>query len=144
MTNGIPQLKIDLENDEGRVGYAYKDTMGHLTIGVGHLIDKRQGGSLPDHIIDALLDHDIEMAMQDLDRNTPWWRNLPEGPKRGLVNMAFNLGWPRLSRFVKMLAALKDGRWEDAKAEAIDSDWYGQVGARGARVANLLAQGEGT
>ena len=142
MTNGLPQLKIDLENDEGRVAYAYKDSMGHLTIGVGHLIDKCQGGSLPDHIIDMLLEHDIEVAMQELDREAPWWRNLPEGPKRGLVNMAFNLGWPRLSGFVNMLAALKERRWADASAEVMDSRYAVQVGPRAERVAGLMAKGD--
>ena len=133
-------LMADLVRDEGRVDHAYQDSEGYWTIGVGHLIDKRRGGALPGHIIDLLLDYDAAMAVADLDRNVPWWRDMPEPWQRGLANMAFNLGWPTLSRFKKMLAALEAGDGETAAREAGDSKWAQQVGDRATRIQSLYRE----
>lgn len=62
---------------------------------------------------------------------------MPELAQAALLNQCFNLGWPRLSTFKKMLAALQRGDYHDAAAEAEDSKWFRQVGERGKRVAAL-------
>lgn len=43
-------IKKQLIRDEGNVPYAYSDSLGYLTIGVGFLIDKRKGGRLPEAV----------------------------------------------------------------------------------------------
>ena len=53
------ELEMLLTQDEGRVPYAYPDSLGYLTIDVGHP-DRPAQGRGADHIIDALLDYDIE------------------------------------------------------------------------------------
>ena len=50
--------------------------------------------------------------------------------RNALVDMAFNLGGPKLRQFAKMLAALGQQDWETASAEAMDSAWFQQVGRR--------------
>ena len=60
---------------------------------------------------------------------------------RGLCNMAYNLGVPRLLGFERMWAALAAGDYERAADEALDSKWARQVGARAARVAALIREG---
>ncbi len=132
------RLRDDLTRDEGCVRHAYKDSEGWWTIGIGHLIDERQGGRLPDHIINLLLDHDIATARADLNAIAPWWVSRPENIRRGLVNMAFNLGRWKLSGFKKMFAALQDGDYHLASAEALDSRWAYQVGPRANRIAKLF------
>ena len=52
-------LKEQLKRDEGVVAHAYEDTLGFLTIGVGHLIDGRRGGGLSPDEIDYILTNDI-------------------------------------------------------------------------------------
>ena len=51
--------------------------------------------------------------------------------------MAFNLGWPRLSRFKNMIEALKAGDYGRAADEALDSKWADQVGTRAERIATV-------
>jgi lysozyme len=116
------QLKRLLEDDEGRVPHAYQDSLGYWTIGVGHLIDKRKGGGLPDHIIDALLDWDIEQKSSELHDALPWTAALDDVRRDTVVCMAFQLGVPGLLKFRRALGALRDSKWEEAAAEFLDSD----------------------
>ena len=85
-----------------------------------------------------LLQNDLNRAIDDLDRNAPWWAEIPDPQQRALVNMCFNLGWPRLQSFRRMLAALEGGDYARAADEALDSKWAGQVGDRAHRIAALL------
>ncbi|MEQ9447682.1 MAG: lysozyme [Rhodospirillaceae bacterium] len=113
---------------------AYRDPVGKLTIGVGRNIEDL---GITEAEAFFLLAGDIRRVEGELDANTPWWRALPEAAQRGLANMCFNLGWPRLSGFQKMLAALEAGEFNRAAAEALHSRWARQVGARARRIADL-------
>ncbi|MGB2107678.1 MAG: hypothetical protein ACPHZ5_05850, partial [Candidatus Puniceispirillum sp.] len=57
---------------------------------------------------------------------------------RALISMAFNLGQTRLAGFRRMRAAVNDGNWSGASAEALDSYWAIQVGRRAREIAALL------
>jgi lysozyme len=123
-----------LIRDEGFRCKPYQDSVGKLTIGFGrNLDDKGISGSEAR----MLLANDVDDAWKDLDNNCPWWTEMPEPARAALLNQCFNMGWPRLSTFKKMLAALEKGDYHDAAAEAEDSKWFRQVGERGKRVANL-------
>lgn len=134
----IEDLKRDLIRDEASRAKPYRDSVGKLTIGVGRNLDDR---GLSADEIDLLLFNDVGLAVADLDRNAPWWRSLSEARQRGLANMCFNLGWPRLSGFKNMLASLKSGDFEAAAREALQSKWAEQVGARADRIAELFRRG---
>ncbi len=56
--------------------------------------------------------------------------NLPENIQHVLVNMCFNLGGTRLSKFKNMLGACRSHNWEQMAAEMENSRWYSQVGRR--------------
>lgn len=127
-------LVEDLERDEGRRLMPYQDTVGKTTIGIGRNIDDR---GITDYEADVMLHTDINVAEEDLDQNIPWWSDMPEPAQRGLCNMSFNLGWPRLSGFKNMLAALQRGDYQTAADEALDSQWANQVGERASRIADL-------
>ncbi len=130
-------ITADLKRDEGFVSHAYQDSENYWTIGYGRLIDERLGGGITDAEAEFLLEHDIAESRADLDRALPWWRALSEPSRRGLVNMCFNLGLPRLLTFKRMLAALEAGDGGLAADEALDSKWAGQVGDRAKRIAAL-------
>ena len=129
------QLIRDLERDEGRRRKPYRDSVGKLSIGVGRNLDDV---GLTDPEIDYLLRNDITGVCADLDLNAPWWRGMPSPWQRGLANMCFNLGWPTLRHFRRMLAALEAGDGAAAAAEAMDSKWSAQVGDRAGRIALLF------
>ncbi len=128
----------DLIRDEGLCLKPYQCTAGKLTIGVGRNLEDR---GISEDEVGYLLKNDIAGVLDDLDRNISWWRGLGRPQRLALANMAFNLGWPRLSRFKNMLAALKAGDAEKAAHEALDSRWAEQVGARAKRIADQLTRG---
>ena len=131
---------------EGRVPFAYADSLGYLTIGVGHLIDKRKGGGIPDHIIDLLLDWDIAEHTKILLAAIPWVAKLDEVRYAVLVDMAFNLGgepfdgdgfkdWPL---FVEQV---RTGKFAEAAANMRATTWAKQVGKRAQRLATMMETG---
>lgn len=107
-------LRNMLERDEARVPHAYPDSLGYLTIGVGHLIDKRKGGRLPDVIIDALLDYDIAEKTAEVVKALPWFGQLNEPRKAVIVSMAFQLGTDGLLEFKTALAAMSAANYDRA------------------------------
>lgn len=58
------------------------------------------------------------------------------------INMAFNLGIHGFCKFKKMIKAIKEGKFERASIEALDSRWASQVGDRSIELAVQLATGE--
>lgn len=137
----VNNLREMLSLHEGRVKHAYQDSLGYWTIGVGHLIDKRKGGYLPEPIIDLLLEHDITEHSRQLFTALPWVMELDEVRKSVLVDMAFNLGIAGLLGFKNTLAAVKEGRWEDAARGMLASKWASQVGGRAVRLADMMRTG---
>lgn len=132
---------------EGRVPWAYKDSLGFLTIGVGHLVDKAKGGRLPEHIIDALLDYDIQAHRDELYQSAPWVQELDDVRRAVLVDMAFNLSvepfdgdgykdWPNFVDQIKR----KD--YAAAAANMRSTLWAKQVGKRAERLATMMETGQ--
>lgn len=132
------RLITDLITDEGFISYAYKDSEGYLTIGIGRMVDKRLGGGISRDEAMLLLRHDIADICKELDEKASWWRGLPDRGQEAFVNMAFNLGWPRLSKFENMIDALKAGDYPTAANEALNSKWAKQVGTRARRIADIF------
>ena len=118
--------------DEGLRLKPYKDTVGKLTIGVGRNLDDR---GITEVEAKYLLVNDIKVAEKELTTHAPWWWNLDKPRQEALLNMCFNLGWSRLAKFEKMLAALKAHDYDAAAIEALDSKWATQVGDRAKRIA---------
>lgn len=134
----INQIISDLERDEGVRLKPYLDTVGKTTIGIGR--------NLTDNGITAaeakvLLQNDLFRVANELDRVAPWWREMSQVRQNALVNMAFNLGLPRLLTFKKMMVALENGNFETAWAEAMGSKWAAQVGERANRIADCFIKG---
>jgi lysozyme len=127
---------------EGRVPWAYHDSLGFLTIGIGHLIDRRKGGKLPDPIIDALFDYDLKQHSEELFRALPWARDLDPVRQAVLIDMAFNLGISGLLGFHNTLGAVRDKRWQDAARGMLASKWATQVGRRASRLSGMMLTGE--
>jgi lysozyme len=120
--------------------FPYSDGLGKITIGWGHNLSDR---GLPEGIVEALLAADLETAIADA-RAIFGDAYAEAAPARqaALVDMAFNLGRRRLSRFKKMIAAVLADDWTRAANEALDSNWAHQVGARAAEDAVLLRDGD--
>lgn len=130
-----------IERHEGRVHHAYEDSLGYLTIGVGHLIDRRKGGKLPDPIVDILLEHDIQEHKKDMLAALPWANDLDEVRQAVLVDMAFNLGVNGLLGFKNTLESVRTGQYTKAAGQMLQSKWAKQVGSRATRLAMMMETG---
>ena len=64
--------------------------------------------------------------------------DLPDEVQQILVNMMFNMGRTRLSKFKKMHAAIIKEDWKEAAVEGRDSRWYKQVTNRAERLMSRL------
>lgn len=129
------QLKLH----EGVETKAYLCPAGYITVGVGRNLEDR---GLSDAEIEFLLDNDVVIVENELDKAFPWWRDMSEIRQRVLADMAFNMGVPRLKGFKNALAAMKDGDYADAATEMLDSIWAKQVGTRAARLAHMMEHDE--
>ena len=64
--------------------------------------------------------------------------DLPDEVQQILVNMMFNMGRTRLSKFKKMHAAILESDWKTAAVEGRDSRWHQQVTNRAERLMERL------
>ena len=145
MTDSIAE---DIKKDEGFRSKPYDDKtgrelkpgdtlVGKLTVGWGRNLSDN---GITQSEAEVLFLNDTGRSLADLDRALPWWRRLSPAWQRGLGNMVFNLGLPRLLTFKRMLAALQAGDGDLAADEALDSRWAGQVGERAERIAALYRE----
>ena len=134
----LSAIKEQLVRHEGLRLKPYKDTVGKLTIGVGRNLDD-VGISEQEAMI--LLDQDLIRVMVGLDRDCQWWRGMTEARQMALADMCFNLGITRLLGFKNTLAAMREGRWDDAAKEMLDSKWSQQVGRRAITLAEMMKNG---
>ena len=145
----IDKLMKELIMDEGYKYEIYLDHLGYPTMGVGHLItekdeeyEKPVGTPISEDRIKECLENDIKIVCDELDMKEPWWRNLDDNRQRVLANMCFNLGYPRLSKFKRFIAAMHTSQWESAAVEMMDSKWSGQVGDRAVRLRDRVLRGD--
>lgn len=127
-----------LRRDEGSRNFPYGDTIGKLTIGVGHnLTDK---GLTADQIQIILQDDvsEIQVSLSALS----WYAGMDGVRQAVIVNMAFNMGTIGLLNFHKMIGWIYVGKYDEAAAEMLRSKWAGEVGARAERLSKQLATGE--
>jgi len=134
------RLTKQLEIDEGRRKRIYLDTAQppKWTGGVGRNLTDR---GFNDDEIDLMLANDIKLAERDARALVPGFDRLDDVRQEVLVNMAFNLGYSRLSGFKKFLTAVNSSRFAEAADEMEDSKWFKQVGQRGVRLRDAMRTG---
>ena len=117
----------------------YKCTAGKLTIGYGRNLEDV---GISQAEADMMFERDFAQAEADVNRllkdNNISVDNLIEQRFYVLTDMMFNLGYNRLSKFKKMLYAVKNGLYDDAAKEMLDSTWATQVGNRATQLAALM------
>lgn len=82
------------------------------------------------------------LSARDDARSFRWFGRLDRVRQEAIIEMVYNLGAPRLSKFRKMIAAIEREDWNTAYDEALDSKWHRQVGARSVRIACQLRTGK--
>ena len=131
-----------LRKHESVETHAYKCSANKTTIGVGRNIDKNGGIGLSQMEIDYLLANDIKRVEAELSQAFNWYDDLNDPRKDAMMDMCFNMGLPRLSKFKKSLAAMSNRHYEIAAVEFLDSRWAVQVGQRAITVTDIIRSGE--
>lgn len=126
-TPAVARRERLLRRHEGVKAKPYRDTAGHLTIGVGRNLDAT--GLRPDEIT-LLLRNDMAAAEADLDALAPWARGLDEVRYAVLAELAFNLGRSRLAKFAPTLAVIRAGDYATAAQRLLRTKWATDVGKR--------------
>jgi lysozyme len=130
----LDEIAEDLKAEEGFSEHCYMCTAGAHTIGYGRNIDAANGGiGITEAEADYLLRNDIMRTIEEV-RRWSWFDQLDDVRKSVLVQLAFQLGITRLSKFERMLAALAEGNYDQAADELLDSLFARQVPSRAERL----------
>ncbi len=145
---------------EGLRLQVYQDTLGIDTVGIGRNLEDR--GITKEELdwmdipnIDAVYEYgiteadamylaknDVQIVEKELVRAHPCVEELDAVRQLVLMDMAFNLGVPRLCKFKKMWAAVYENKFDVAAKEMLDSRWANQVKSRATKLAHAMHHGE--
>ena len=137
----IEILKKELIQDEGVKYEVYLDHLGYKTFGIGHLCkatdpenDFEVGQEVSKERVDECFLADIEQVIEDCTILYDEFYTLPDEAQLIIANMMFNLGRPRLSKFIRMRENVIKGNWKSAEEEMRNSRWFEQVPNRAERL----------
>ena len=133
--NLIEQLK----RHEGLKLKPYKCTADKLTIGVGRNLEDV---GISEEEAEMLLQNDIQRATVQIQREFPWTTELDEVRFAALINFTLNVGIGTVGKFVNAMALLRDGNYDMAADEFLNSRWAKQVGQRAIDVTDQIRTGE--
>ena len=141
----LDKLQKELAEDEGCKYEIYNDHLGYATFGIGHLVtdsDLEYGQEIGTKVskerVDECFKADIEITIEDCNILYSNFNDIPEEAQLILANMMFNLGRPRLSKFLKLKAAVNDEDWMEASVQMMDSKWAKQVPNRAKRLCERM------
>ena len=160
MKYNVSNFLDKLIEHEGMVLTVYQDTLGIDTIGIGRNLKDR--GISPEELAymdipnmaivytegiseaDAryLAMNDIKIVENELSQVHKCVDNLDAVRQLILMDMAFNMGVPRLCKFKKMWNAIHEGNFDAASLEMMDSRWARQVGSRARKLSDAMKSGE--
>ena len=142
-------FKCQLTINEGRKNVSYKDSLGLLTGGIGHLLRAPAetgkyplGTPISDQQIEMWYQADASAAIRDAASlvGSEQWDKLSDIRKRAISDLCYNMGKAKVAKFVNFLAAFKASDWAKAGAQLKDSLWFRQVGNRGPRIITMITQ----
>jgi len=137
----MEEIKQRIKEHEGYRDTVYSDSLGFATIGYGHLVlptdNFVEGVAYDKETLEEVFDNDFKIAvdsardlLRDIEHNYIIFGVL--------VEMCFQLGKPKVSKFNKMFIALKEKDLDKASAEMINSRWHKQTPKRCESLANIM------
>ena len=138
-------LMNQLRRHEGLRLEPYKCSEGYLTVGFGRNLETN---GISEAEAEFMLLNDLLMVEGEL-KDEGWYNQLDETRRAVILNMAFNLGKPKLMKFSKLIGRLSDNDYEGASKEMVtgsdgvsESKWASQVGKREYELADQMRTGE--
>ena len=144
----INTLREEIEADEGCEYKIYRCSEGYPTAGIGHLItewdedyyDKPIGTPVPEEKVQEWFVNDVQTAINDCNDIFNSFEKLPEDIQHVLINMSFQLGKPRLSKFRRMIAAVEMEDYREMALQMEDSRWFKQTTNRAQRLIDRVVR----
>ena len=138
-------LKKKIKKNEGFRNKPYLDSLGHPTIGYGHLITNREKktfkGKFSKEFLLKLFDKDFKKALTDYKKNFNHKKH-SKNTKEVLVEMIFQLGIKKQQKFLKLNNHIKKNDMFLAALEMKNSLWYKQTPKRVEGLVKLLLKKE--
>jgi lysozyme len=139
------KLREELAEDEGCKFEIYLDHLGLPTFGIGHLVKEDDpehgqpvGTPVDEERVRQVFTLDIAVTIEDCRSLYDDFDELPEEAQLIIANMMFNMGRPRLSKFVGMKREVDARRFDAAADEMVDSRWHDQVPNRAKRLVKRM------
>lgn len=119
-----------------------KEKMESLGLNYENMLSKKQNltdeETLTIEQVNELYREDIAKAKSDAKRFLPSLEQQPTSVQTVLVDMSFNMGLTRLSKFKKLKKALEEKKYKEVIKEIKESRYYTQVGERPKRNIEIL------
>ena len=129
-----------IKQHEGYRDTIYTDSLGYNTIGYGHLVVEDgfvPGVQYSKAELEKVFEKDFAIAVQGANKLVGDF-DIDDDAFGVVVEMCFQLGLPRVSKFIKFLDALKNKDYERAADEMLDSAWYRQTPGRCQELSNII------
>ena len=132
------KLKKRIKKNEGFSLKPYKDQLGYLTIGYGHLILPNEtylskNKTNKEQLI-SIFNQDFERALRDYKRFIKQ-KDHNRKDQELLIEMVYQMGAKRVLKFKKLISNMKKNKKHLVCFEMMDSLWYTQTPNR---VKNLI------
>ena len=144
LPNKLPKLKkltLRIKKNEGFKNRAYKDQLGNLTIGFGHLIKKDEKQMLTKKYskktLHKIFINDLNLAIKKFKKYYNKDK-LPVNAQEVIIEMIFQLGIRNVLMFKKFNLHIKKKEYYLAALEMIDSKWNKQTPKRVSGLISIL------
>lgn len=153
LSKSAESLYNQLSRHEGVKSQIYLDTKGIPTIGIGFnlqdpsnkkilskygITDKMLKTGLTESQIMSLFNESLDRAKSDALKFLPNLYQHPIPVQNAIIDMAFNLGYTKLNKFVDFKKSLIQKNYEQASKDMLNSLWSKQVGKRAEYLSNLI------
>ena len=133
-------IKDRIKKHEGYRDIIYTDSLGYKTIGYGHLVI--EDGFIPGvqyskKELEEVFEKDFAIAVQGANKLLGDF-DINDDAFGVVVEMCFQLGFPRVLKFKFFLAALQKQDYEKAAEEMLLSKWHEQTPARCQELSNIM------
>ena len=130
-----------IKKHEGFKNKIYKDLLGNLTIGYGHLIRNKDSfkpnTKYSKKILSLVFKKDLEKAIFHFKKNYRT-KNIPTNIQEVIIEMIFQLGIKNVLDFKKFNTHIYNQKYFLASFEMVKSRWYSQTPKRADKLINFL------
>ena len=122
--------------EEGFSAEIYLDHLGNRTIGYGTNLEE----GISETEAEYLLRHRLMVVWDEFINKfgSDFAGSLPDSIQAVMLDLAYNMGLPRLTQFERMFTALRGANYSAAADELLDSRYAEQVPNRAVRNANKM------